>query len=68
MGFFYGYEGRFPVKPGMTLGRAGMTLGQSFFQPCKPSGAAVVADGLVEGAGSRKNPHVAFGAGDGCVD
>ena len=32
------------------------------------AGAAVVADGLVEGAGGRKDPHVAFRAGNCRVD
>lgn len=40
----------------------------SFFQSRVATGAAVVADGLVEGSGGGENPHVAFRAGDGGVD
>lgn len=43
-------------------------LAEAFFKSRVAAGAAVVADGLVEGAGGRKNPHVAFRAGDGGVD
>ena len=43
-------------------------LVKSFFKARVAAGAAVVADGLVEGAGCRENPHVAFGARDGRVD
>ena len=45
-----------------------MTLAEPFLEACVAAGAAVVADGLVEGAGCRENPHVAFCAGDGGVD
>ena len=59
------------IPPGSSLGQAlkpGMKLGKTFFKSRVAAGAAVVADGLVEGAGGRKDPHVAFGAGDGGVD
>lgn len=45
-----------------------MTLAEAFLEARVAAGAAVIADGLVEGAGGGKNPHVAFGAGDGGVD
>ena len=45
-----------------------MTLAEAFLKAGVAAGAAVVADCLVEGAGGRKNPHVAFRARDGGVD
>ena len=45
-----------------------MTLAEAFLEACVAAGAAVVADGLVEGARSGEDPHVAFCAGNGGVD
>ena len=59
------------IPPGSSLGQAlkpGMKLGKTFFKASVAAGAAVVADCLVEGAGGRKNPHVAFRARDGGAD
>ena len=42
-------------------------LTEPFFQPCVPSGAAVVAHSLVERSGCGKYPHVSFRAGDGRI-
>ena len=59
------------IPPGSSLGQAlkpGMKLGKTFFEARVAAGAAVVADGLVEGAGGGENPHVAFCAGNGGVD
>ena len=56
------------MSRGEICGHFFVELAEAFFKSRVAAGAAVVADCLVEGAGGRENPHVAFGAGDGCVD
>ena len=56
------------MSRGEICGHFFVELAEAFFKSREAAGAAVVADSLVEGSGGRKNPHVAFRAGDGGVD
>ena len=56
------------MSRGEICGHFFVELAEAFFKSREAAGAAVVADGLVEGSGGGKNPHMAFRAGNGGVD